>query len=203
MLLLNRRIPSPLLLVCSCLLLTGCLNLPSTSEKQSSTQRETTTEKKPPIQAKTTAYPDHGIQVERLPLPSGTPSSSSQPVVIVPTPAKTAAQKLKDGRGIPAYKTAMDSYLINLRANNLAAAESNLLQAQRIAPQSSAVYREMARLANLKKQNARAEAFARKGLTLAQNNVERKLLWRQILQSAQQSKNSALIQEAQQQINRY
>jgi hypothetical protein len=123
--------------------------------------------------------------------------------VILPEQTPTPNRHLKNGHGIAAYEKLMQDYLQSLRKNNLIAAEQQLIQAQRIAPQSADVYRELARLANLKKQAANAEALARKGLTFAQNNVQRKQLWQQILQSAQQQNKAALIQQAQQNIAKY
>ena len=82
-------------------------------------------------------------------------------------------------------------------------AESNLLQAQRMAPQSAEVYRELARLANLRKQGSNAEALARKGLSFAQNNTMRKQLWEQILQSAKLRNNTNLTRQATQMMQRY
>ncbi len=148
-----------------------------------------------------TPYPDHEIRREAQPLPPVAPPQP--PLVILPEQTPTPNRHLKNGHGIAAYEKLMQDYLQSLRKNNLIAAEQQLIQAQRIAPQSADVYRELARLANLKKQAANAEALARKGLTFAQNNVQRKQLWQQILQSAQQQNKAALIQQAQQNIAKY
>ena len=117
------------------------------------------------------------------------------PRLILPKQPKSAVQ-LKNGQSIPAYQKLMNDYIAYLRQNNLLAAEHALTQAQRIAPQSSDVYRELSRLANLKGQYLSAEAFARKGLMYALSNVQRKLLWQQIQFSAAKRNDAALIQQA-------
>lgn len=157
----------------------------------------------PESKVKVIPYPDSGIRTESQPLPSGSNSSASPPRVILPEQIPQPHRQLRDGRGIAAYQKAMQDYNQFLRQNNLVDAEKNLLQAQRIAPQSADVYRELARLANLRKQGSNAEAFARKGLSFAQTQVQRKQLWQQILLSAQIRQLPILIQQAQQQIARY
>ena len=117
-----------------------------------------------------TPYPDSGIIRESKPLPPIPSKTVTPPRVILPTTqsnSTTTTKSLKDGRGVAAYEKLMQNHLQALGQNNLVEAEKNLLQAQRIAPQSADVYRELARLANLRKQGSSAEAFARKGLTFA------------------------------------
>ncbi|KAA8734752.1 hypothetical protein F4V57_03030 [Acinetobacter qingfengensis] len=186
-------------------MLAGCQSLPPQTSGQIE-QPKSEQKAEPEQKVKTAPYPDDGIRRESKPLPSipvQQPSTQSPPRVILPAPKPQPKQQLKDGRGVAAYQKLMSDYLVNLRNNRLSAAENNLIQAQRIAPQSADVYRELARLANLRQQGANAEAMARKGLTFAQNNTQRKQLWQQILQSAQIRNNNALIQQAQQNINRY
>ena len=156
----------------------------------------------PPPRVQVTPYPDSGIERQSQPLPTTPPViKKPQTVIIPPTTVPKVNTTLKDGRGIPAYSKLMQDYIQSLKQNNIAEAEKLLLQAQRIAPQSADVYRELARLANLRKQASNAEAFARKGLTFAQNNVQQRQLWEQILQSAQLRNDAILIQTAKQQIS--
>lgn len=179
--------------------LVGCQSLPSTSNTPAA-KTETRSEEKPKEKESkvvVTALPDDGIRRESQPLPSRQP-----PRVILPK-NQNNTKKLKDGQGVPAYQNLMQSYLKNLRQNNLKEAENSLIQAQRIAPQSAEVYRELARLANLRKQGSSAEAFARKGLSFAQNNTIRKQLWEQILESAKLRNNANLARQAQQMMQRY
>jgi hypothetical protein len=193
-----------LLLIGIALSLNGCHTLDSRSTPAKVAPAVDNKTAEDASRVKISKYPDSGIVIESLPLPTSEPSPvTPSPKVLIPAAKKVPPQKLKDGRGIAAYQKAMDDYVVNLSHKNLAAAESNLIQAQRIAPQSADVYRELARLANLKQQARNAEAFARKGLTFAQNNTQRKQLWQQILHSAQLQKNTTLIQQAQQNISRY
>ncbi|MCH4246499.1 MAG: tetratricopeptide repeat protein [Acinetobacter populi] len=193
------------LLLCAAAFLVGCQTTPPVSKSSVPVPEDKTpvVQQTPESSSKVqiTPLPDHGIQSQSQPLPSA-PIASVPPRVILP-PQTTAPSNLKDGRGIAAYQKLMEDYLQSLRNNDIASAENYLIQAQRIAPQSADVYRELARLANLKKQGASAEAFARKGLTFAQNNAQRKQLWQQILQSAQLRNNAVLIQQAQQNIAKY
>lgn len=124
-----------------------------------------------------------------------TKPASNPPRLILPKQPKSPVP-LKTGQAIPAYQKLMKDYVGYLRQNNLIAAEQALTQAQRIAPQSSDVYRELSRIANLKKQYRSAEAFARKGLMYALSNVQRKLLWQQIQLSAVKRNDAALLQQA-------
>lgn len=165
-----------------------------------STQPKVTLPEKTEPESKVTVtpYPDSGIKKESQPLPN-TPHR-----IQIPT-SSTVVQpirQLRDGRGVAAYAKAMQDYTTALRQNRLNDAEGLLLQAQRMAPQSADVYRELARLSNLRKQATNAEAFARKGLTFAQTNLQKKQLWQQILQSAELQKSARLMQQAQREISR-
>lgn len=184
----------------SCFFIVGCQTTPAPVQSTVKQPQAVIVTSPSPETTKviTTPYPDSGIRRESQPLPSTTP-----PRVILPEQQPTPQRNLKDGRGVAAYEKLMQDYLQSLNKGDLANAESQLLQAQRIAPQSADVYRELARLANLRKQAANAEALARKGLTFAQNNVQRKQLWQQILQAAQLRNNAALIQQAQRNIAKY
>lgn len=181
-------------------ILAGCQTTPPTVSQSPSLPKDKAPETQQPTDTKVkiTPFPENGIQSQSQPLPP----APTPPRVILPPQTKSQSN-LKDGRGIAAYQKLMQDYLQSLRKNDIASAENFLIQAQRIAPQSADVYRELARLANLKKQGASAEAFARKGLTFAQNNAQRKQLWQQVLQSAQLRNNTVLIQQAQQNIAKY
>ena len=156
----------------------------------------------PPSRVQVSPYPESGIERQSQPLPSTTPTVVKKPqaVIIPPSTIPKTTTTLKDGRGIPAYEKLMQDYIQRLKQNNLVEAEKLLLQAQRIAPQSADVYRELSRLANLRKQASNAEAFAQKGLTFAQTKVQQRQLWEQILQSAQLRNDTIRIQTAKQQI---
>lgn len=192
--------------LCLSVMLVGCQSNTAIKTEPAPAQISVEPPKEEP-RVKITPYPDSGIKRETQPLPRITtqpaPVISSPPRVILPEQKPAPVRQLKDGHGIAAYDRLMQNYLQALKQNNLVEAEKNLLQAQRIAPQSADVYRELARLANLRKQASNAEAFARKGLTFAQSNVQNKQLWQQILHSAQLRNNTLLIQQAQQKIAQY
>ena len=85
-----------------------------------------------------------------------------------------------------------------LKSGNLNAAESSFTRAQRLAPKSSAVYFYLAQVALKKNQPRKAEAMARRGLTVAQDSTRRRNLWQIILQSGQAQGNARVINEARQ-----
>ena len=85
-----------------------------------------------------------------------------------------------------------------LKAGNLTNAESSFTRAQRLAPKSSAVYFYLAQVALKKNQPRKAEAMARRGLSVSQSASRRRALWQVILQSGQAQGNSRVVNEARQ-----
>ena len=183
-----------------CCYMLGCQSTPVIQPEPITPKITLPEVQEPESKVKVIPYPPSDIVRESQPLP---PIQQPTRVILPVEPKSPPTRQLKDGQGIPAYTNAFNRYTEALRQNNLAEAEKNLLQAQRIAPQSADVYRELARLANLRKQGGTAEAFSRKGLSFAQNNVQRKQLWEQILQSAKIRQSAVLIQQAQQQIAKF
>ncbi len=190
----------------SAIILTACQTTPRYSTQTAQLPQQPadvqTEPEQPATKVQVIPYPEQEIISESQPLPEA-PQPANPPRIILPEPTTSTAPKLRDGRGIAAYDKLMQDYISHLRGNDLAAAESDLIHAQRIAPQSADVYRELSRIANLKKQGSSAEAFARKGLTFAQTDVQRKQLWQQILQSAQMRNNVILMKQAQQQLTNF
>lgn len=99
---------------------------------------------------------------------------------------------------LPAFRNLMQVGTGQLKAGNLNGAESSFTRAQRLAPQSSAVYFYLAQVALKKKQPRKAEAMARRGLSVSQDSNRRRALWQIILQSGQQQGNIRVIKEAKQ-----
>ena len=64
-----------------------------------------------------------------------------------------------------------------LKAGQLTNAESSFTRAQRLAPKSSAVYFYLAQVALKKQQPRKAEAMARRGLTVSRDTNRRRALW--------------------------
>lgn len=99
---------------------------------------------------------------------------------------------------LPAFRNLMQVGTEQLKASNLNGAESSFTRAQRLAPKSSAVYFYLAQVALKKNQPRKAEAMARRGLTVAQDSNRRRALWQIILQSGQAQGNARVVKEAKQ-----
>jgi hypothetical protein len=99
---------------------------------------------------------------------------------------------------LPAFQNLMQSGIGQLKAGNLTTAESSFTRAQRLAPRSSAVYFYLAQVALKKNQPRKAEAMARRGLTVSKDTNRRRALWQVILRSGQLQNSSRVIREAQQ-----
>lgn len=99
---------------------------------------------------------------------------------------------------LPAFRNLMQTGVNQLKAGNLTNAESSFTRAQRLAPKSSAVYFYLAQVALKKNQPRKAEAMARRGLTVSQDSGRRRALWQMILQSGQAQGNSRVVSEAKQ-----
>lgn len=109
----------------------------------------------------------------------------------------TSTNTLNNGDNLPAFRQLMDIGIAQLKANQLSAAESSFTRAQRLAPQSSAVYFYLGQVALKKNQPRKAEAVARRGLVVAQSAERRRALWQIILLAGQKQNNPRVVQEAQ------
>ena len=107
-------------------------------------------------------------------------------------------QSTANNSDLPAFRNLMQTGTEQLKSGNLNAAESSFTRAQRLAPKSSAVYFYLAQVALKKNQPRKAEAMARRGLTVAQDSTRRRNLWQIILQSGQAQGNARVINEARQ-----
>ncbi|WP_352338183.1 tetratricopeptide repeat protein [Psychrobacter sp. 16-MNA-CIBAN-0192] len=103
-----------------------------------------------------------------------------------------------DNSHLPAVQSLMQAGISQLKSGQLSAAETSFTQAQRLAPKSSAVYFYLAQVALEKDQPRKAEAMARRGLSVTKDTGNRRALWQVILRSAQQQNNARVIKEAQQ-----
>lgn len=99
---------------------------------------------------------------------------------------------------LPAFRNLMQAGINQLKSGNLTNAENSFTRAQRLAPKSSAVYFYLAQVALKKNQPRKAEAMARRGLTVSQDAGRRRALWQIILQSGQAQGNSRVVREAKQ-----
>ncbi|WP_296191004.1 MULTISPECIES: tetratricopeptide repeat protein [unclassified Psychrobacter] len=107
-------------------------------------------------------------------------------------------QSTANNSNLPAFRNLMQTGTEQLKSGNLNGAESSFTRAQRLAPKSSAVYFYLAQVALKKNQPRKAEAMARRGLTVAQDSTRRRALWQIILQSGQAQGNGRVINEAKQ-----
>ena len=107
-------------------------------------------------------------------------------------------QSTTNNSNLPAFRNLMNVGTEQLKAGNINAAENSFTRAQRLAPKSSAVYFYLAQVALKKNQPRKAEAMARRGLTVAQDSSRRRALWQIILQSGQAQGNARVIKEAKQ-----
>ena len=107
-------------------------------------------------------------------------------------------QSTTNNSNLPAFPNLMNVGTEQLKAGNTNAAENSFTRAQRLAPKSSAVYFYLAQVALKKNQPHKAEAMARRGLTVAQDSSRRRALWQIILQSGQAQGNARVIKEAKQ-----
>ena len=107
-------------------------------------------------------------------------------------------QSTANNSNLPAFRNLMQVGTEQLKSGNLNGAESSFTRAQRLAPKSSAVYFYLAQVALKKNQPRKAEAMARRGLTVAQDSSRRRALWQIILQSGQAQGNARAVKEAKQ-----
>ena len=107
-------------------------------------------------------------------------------------------QSTTNNSNLPAFRNLMQVGTGQLKAGNLNGAESSFTRAQRLAPKSSAVYFYLGQVALKKNQPRKAEAMARRGLTVSQDSSRRRALWQIILQSGQAQDNARVIKEAKQ-----
>ncbi|MGM8884983.1 tetratricopeptide repeat protein [Psychrobacter sp. 1U2] len=111
---------------------------------------------------------------------------------------QSSRQTSNNKSDLPAFQNLMQVGTAQLQSGNLTAAENSFTRAQRLAPRSSAVYFYLSQVALKKNQPRKAEAMARRGLTVSQDANRRRSLWQLILRSGQAQNNTRVIREAQQ-----
>ena len=159
----------------SALMLSGCQNLPSYSWPNSQT---TTYPKKSPnvVKPATPVFvePTVNNDVPSAPIPTTilTPVKPTPPVVAQPI------RQLADGRDMPAVQNLLASAQNSLQQGRPEDAASSLERAQRLAPQSAAVYQKLAEVRLQQNRAVEAEQLARKGVAYAHNNSQQAALWR-------------------------
>lgn len=159
----------------SVLMLSGCQNLPSYSWPNS--QTATYPKKSPnvvkpatPVFVEPTVNND--VPSAPIPTPIYTPVKPTPPVVAQPI------RQLADGRDMPAVQNLLASAQNSLQQGRPEDAASSLERAQRLAPQSAAVYQKLAEVRLQQNRPVEAEQLARKGVAFAHNNSQQAALWR-------------------------
>ncbi len=165
------------LVTTSTLLISGCQNLPNYSWPSSQAVKHPQTSPKfggvkaaPPVvnEPMDSRFPDDSVIVA----PIFTPVKPSPPVVVQP------AKQLADGRDMPAVQNLLASAQASLQQGKPEDAASSLERAQRLAPQSAAVYQKLAEVRLQQGRMVEAEQLARKGMAYARNNSQQAALWR-------------------------
>ena len=107
-------------------------------------------------------------------------------------------QATSNNSNLPAFRNLMQAGVSQLSAGNLTSAENSFTRAQRLAPKSSAVYFYLSQVAIKKNQPRKAEAMARRGLSVSEDSTRRQSLWQLVLRAGQMQNNPRVIREAQQ-----
>ena len=159
----------------STLLLSGCQNLPSYSWPNSQTatypkKSPNVVKPAPPVFVEPTVNND--VPSAPIPTPILTPVKPTPPVVAQPI------RQLADGRDMPAVQNLLASAQNSLQQGRPEDAASSLERAQRLAPQSAAVYQKLAEVRLQQHRAVEAEQLARKGVAYAHNNSQQAALWR-------------------------
>lgn len=176
--------------------LVGCQTTPAPTtpapiiQKTVPVKKPEATQEKSPT-ARQTPYPGAANgPLQTAPLPGSPASSAPRPTPPQPT------VNLRDGSNIPAFRNLIVQAQQQIQDNDLDNAEQTLIQAQRMAPQSTAVYAYLSEVAIKKRQGNNAEAMARKGLMLTSNPRQQRAFWQLILSAAQLQNNSILAEQA-------
>lgn len=107
---------------------------------------------------------------------------------------------IKNGADLPAFNRLMKKGVTFYNQQQYSKAMPQFLAAQRLAPQSPAVYQYLGQIALKQGQATKAEILARKGLLVSQSKKYDKSLWQLIYSSAKIRAKSALMQKALQEI---
>lgn len=127
-------------------------------------------------------------------------AESTRPTIVpLPQPAPRSGVR-RDGHNIPAFNSLLNIAREQIAQAKWADAEQTLTRAQRMAPDSAAVYAHFAEIAIKRQQWNRADSMARRGLLLTQNPTQQRTFWQIVLLSAQQQNNARSMQEAQRQL---
>lgn len=188
----NRHVAAGLMI--PLLLLAGCQVAPSA--KPVTVKRSTAS----PIEHRVVTVPVTAAS----PVVSGAGDSrppalpSATPMIMRPASPAASAKKLADGHDMPAVQGLLVSAETRLQQGQLDEASTSLERAQRLAPQSAAVYLKLAEIRLKQGRVVEAEQLARKGLAFSRSTAQQAALWRMISLSAErQGKPEAALQARQ------
>jgi predicted Zn-dependent protease len=168
-----------IVLATASLVLTGCQNMPNYSWPNGQPAQPITKPAAPAAEQRViqSALPSanyDGLKPSEIP-----PLLKSMPPVVV-----QPQRQLADGRNMPAVQSLLASATISLQQGKPEDAANSLERAQRLAPQSAAVYQKLAEVRLQQGRTIEAEQLARKGLSYAQGNAQQAALWRLIAAAA-------------------
>lgn len=109
----------------------------------------------------------------------------------------TSTNSVGSVKDIPAYRNLMATGIQQLKSGQLTNAEASFTHAQRLSPQTAAAYFYLGQVAIKRGEAVKAEAMARRGLTVAKKPEVKQSLWKIILRSAQMRNDIQMIKEAQ------
>lgn len=110
--------------------------------------------------------------------------------------SSSSTSTAEDGDNLPAFRSLMNKGVAQLRQGQVSSAQSTFTRAQRLAPQSSAVYFYLGQVALKQNQPLKAEAMARRGLVVAKTASRKTALWQVILKAGHAQGNARVVSEA-------
>lgn len=162
--------------ITSTLILSGCQNSPYSWPNSQTATFPKTSAKPVVIKSAPQVIAEQKVNSdapsEPIPTPVFTPVKPTPPVVAQPV------RQLADGRDMPAVQNLLASAQNSLQQGRPEDAASSLERAQRLAPQSAAVYQKLAEVRLQQNRAVEAEQLARKGVAYAHNNSQQAALWR-------------------------
>lgn len=178
------------------------LTQPNTTETVSAGSAPATATNQPLINTNTPSASTAGqttadvLMIDPMPAPSSQDLLQRARQNTQQSTPNTPASSLNDT--LPAFQRLMNAGVSQLQAGRINDAENSFTRAQRLAPQSSAVYFYLGQVAIKKNQPRKAEAMARRGLAVSQDATRRQQLWQLILLSGQMQNDVRVINEAKQ-----
>jgi tetratricopeptide (TPR) repeat protein len=151
--------------------------------------------KRPPI-----AVPGHKsgatAPTATVPAPSASAAVATAPAPGLSYRLPKPAQTLADGAQVPAVQGLLAAADRAMSRQDYEAAAVSLERAQRLAPQSVAVYQRFTEVRLRQRRPAEAEQMARKALAYASTTAQQAALWRQMALARQQLGRAQLAQDA-------